>query len=78
MGRICFRSKLILITTLLFCVFASHIVSDVMIIRRLSGDIVLYNISGSTSHISCDKDNSTFLGSDKVCEKNQDVISGKL
>ena len=78
MGRIYFGSKLIFIIALLFCMFASHVVSDVTVTisRRLSGDI--YNISGSTSHITCDEDNSTFLVSDKLCVKNQDLIRGKL
>ena len=81
MGRICFGSKLILIIALLFCVFASHVVSDVtipvMINRRLSGDMI---ISGSTTYFHCneDIDNATFLVSDKLCVKNQDLISGKL
>ena len=82
MGRICFGSKLILIIALLFCVFASHVVSDVtvpvMINRRLSGDIMSYNISGSTSHYSCDDDSPNLLVSDKRCVKNQDLISGKV
>ena len=80
MGRICFSSKLILIIALLFRVFASHVVSDVTVTisRRLSGDIITYNISGSTSHITCNEDNPTFLVSDKRCVKNQDLIRGKL
>ena len=59
---------------------ANHVVSNVNIsatvTRRLSGDI--YDISETTSHFSCDKDNATILVSDRRCVKNQDLISGNL
>ena len=78
---ISFRSRLILIAYLL-CVSANRVVSNISIsatvTRRLSGDIILYNISETTNHFSCDKDNATILVSDRRCVKNQDLISGKL
>ena len=73
-----FELKLVLLKTFLFCILASHIVSNVTVpvrvTRRLTGDIYYDNLSNY--YICRDDDNLTFLVSERRCVKNQELLNG--
>ena len=74
----CFNFKLVLFKAFLFCILASHIVSDinvpVRVKRRLTGDIYYDNLTNF--YICHDDDNLTFLVSERRCVKNQELLNG--